>query len=111
MLTATVLCLSLCVAEVNPIGPELPLEEIVRGWPSWSRIVDGLWYARENYAHTGSDEAWHSFQVWKQVHHVTDKGIPAAERRDRLQNLIHLTSWRVVLTGEFPPPIPWEKQR
>ena len=99
--------LSLCLYASPEIGVLPPLE-IVRGWPSWERIVEARKAASDNYAERLTPVAWDSLSVWGLVWRAGNKTFAESYRREALQELVELVGWRAVLTGTFPHPIPWE---
>ena len=100
--------LSLLLSASPEIGVLPPLE-IVRGWPSWERIVEAREAARDNYSECQTTAAWDAVEVWGQVWRAANTMYGDQYRREALRDLIDLVGWRAVLSGNFPPPILWEE--
>lgn len=90
----------------------MPPLEIARGLVSHARAVQATATAEENWKRMEgtpvAGAAWEAWWVWWLVERATDTRRSEKERREALRDLILRTSWRAVLTGQLPPPIPEE---
>jgi hypothetical protein len=96
----------------------LPPVHLARGLPPHGRCRQALaeverWlgWARDYWEATGRHAPeWEHLQAqhwtWERAARATDPRGGDGERRRALAELVEWLGWRVVLTGELPPPVP-----